>query len=106
MKYYYGDSMKDALGHDPVEITRTEDLIQYQSVYSVVIPASEVQPELPNEVDMEIDSCLADAVEDKEYVEQVINDYLSDTYGYLVAGYKWAQDKDKIHITNIEWETN
>lgn len=43
MKYYYGDSFKDALANEPVEIKSTKTLEQYQEMYWVVIPASEVK---------------------------------------------------------------
>lgn len=101
MKYYYGDSVKDALANDPVEIKTAKNLEQYKEVYSVVIPCEDVPP---TEVEMEIDSCLADSLEDTDYVEEVIDDYLGDEYGYCVEGYQWEVDGDKIKITNIEWD--
>ena len=61
---------------------------------------------LPSEVDMEIDSCLADALEDVVYVEQVINDYLSDEYGWCVWGYEYDIVGNHIHITNINWDVS
>ena len=41
MKYYYGNSYKEALSNDPVEIADTKTLRAYEEVYSVVIPVNE-----------------------------------------------------------------
>lgn len=41
MKYYYGNSIKEAISNKPVEIKNTIILEQYKEVYSVVIPATE-----------------------------------------------------------------
>lgn len=101
MKYYYGNSMKEALSNAPVEIETTKQYEGYKEVYSVLIPCDDVPP---TEVDMEIDSCLADAIGDKEYVEDVINDYLSDTYGWCVNHYNYSIQDGKIHITHIDWD--
>lgn len=38
MKYYYGNSYKEAVSNGPVEIKSTRILQQYQNAYSVVIP--------------------------------------------------------------------
>jgi uncharacterized protein YlxP (DUF503 family) len=45
MKYYYGNSYKEAVSNDPVEINSTRILQQYQDVYNVVISASDVDDE-------------------------------------------------------------
>jgi hypothetical protein len=42
MKYYYGNSYKDALRNGPVEIKTTDALRSYEENYSVVIPADEI----------------------------------------------------------------
>ena len=42
-KYYYGDSVKDALSHDPVTIRSIKQLKGYEENYNVVIPADEVE---------------------------------------------------------------
>lgn len=101
MKYYYGHSMKEALSNSPVEIKGTKQYEQYKEYYPVLIPCDEF---LPTEVEMDIDSCLADVIEDNEYVEEYINDYLSDEYGYCVNSYEWEVIKDKIKITSIDWD--
>ena len=107
MKYYYGNSTKEALSNKPVEIKTAKQLEQYKDVYHVVIPCEELDS-LPTEVDMPIDSCLADAIEDQEYLEEEINDYLSDTYGYCMSGYDYTIDEKVpvIHITNIDWDVS
>lgn len=42
MKYYYGNSYKEAVSNDPVEINSTRILQQYQDVYNVVISVDDV----------------------------------------------------------------
>ena len=59
---------------------------------------------LPTEVRMEIDSCLADSIEDEEYLIEEINNYLSDTYGWCVWNYDYEIVGDEILISNIEWD--
>ena len=101
MKYYYGHSMKEALSNSPVEIKGTKQYEQYKEYYPVLIPCDDVPP---TEAEMDIDSCLADEIEDTDYVEEVINDYLSDEYGWCVNSYNWEIVKDKIKITDIDWD--
>ncbi len=60
--------------------------------------------DLPTEARMEIDSCLADNIEDDDYVQEVIEDYLADTYGYCVFSYNYQIIGGEIIITNIEWD--
>ena len=45
MKYYYGNSMKEAMSNLAVEIKSTKQLRQYEENYSMVIPASEIDVE-------------------------------------------------------------
>ena len=45
MKYYYGNSYKEAVSNSPVEINSSKVLKQYQEVYNVVIPEDEVEVE-------------------------------------------------------------
>lgn len=45
MKYYYGNSYKEAISNNPVEINSTRILKQYQDVYNVVIPVADVDDE-------------------------------------------------------------
>jgi len=102
-KYYYGSSYKEALGNDPIEIKSEKQLRQYMENYTWVIPVEET---LPEEVDMPIDSCLADAIEDDDYVEECINNYLSDEYGYCVESYDYDIVDDHVHITDIRWDAD
>ena len=102
-KYYYGNSVKEALSNPPVDIETTNQLDQYVNTYNVVIRAEDVD-DLPAELDIEIDSCLADAIEDKEYVEEYINNYLSDSYGYCVNTYNYEIQDDNIHVSDIDWD--
>lgn len=41
MKYYYGNSYKEAMSNPAVDITDTEILAQYEQNYSWVIPAED-----------------------------------------------------------------
>lgn len=59
---------------------------------------------LPKECEMEIDSCLADAIEDKDYLVEQMNNYLSNKYGYCTLGFIYEVVKDKLHLYNIEWD--
>lgn len=103
MKYYYGNSYKEAVSNKPVEIKTTKQLRGYEENYTFLIPAENV---LPDRVEVEIDSCLADNINDDEWMEQYLNDYLSDKYGYCIEGYNWEVENDKIIITDIYWDTS
>ena len=41
MKYYYGNSWKEAMANDPVEIKTTKQLRAYEENYTWVIEAEE-----------------------------------------------------------------
>lgn len=45
MKYYYGNSYKEAISNDPVEIKSTRELQQYQEAYNFVISVVDVDDE-------------------------------------------------------------
>lgn len=45
MKYYYGNSEKEALSNEPVEIKSTRVLQQYCDCYNVVIAEDELEDE-------------------------------------------------------------
>ena len=101
-KYYYGSSYKEAISNPPVTIKSDKQLKGYMANYTWVIP---VQETLPTEEEMEIDSCLADSIEDDDYVQECINNYLSEKYGYCVEDYSYSIEGDKIKITLISWDT-
>lgn len=42
MKYYYGNSWKEAVSNPPVEIRTTKQLVQYEQNYAVVIAANAI----------------------------------------------------------------
>lgn len=42
MKYYYGNSVKEALSNPPITIRSTKQLREYEENYWVVIPEDEV----------------------------------------------------------------
>ena len=101
MKYYYGNSYKEAVSNSPVNIKSAKQLRQYEENYTWVIPVEET---LPEDEEMEIDSCLADAIDDDDYVQEAINNYLSDKYGYCVEDYDYEIVDDKIKISLISWD--
>lgn len=103
MNYRYGNSYKEALSNPAIEIDTIETLMDYSDIYTVLIPDDKFV-ELPVEIDMPIDSCLADAIEDTNYVEEVINNYLSDNYKYVFWNYDYEIKDEVIHITNINWD--
>lgn len=103
MKYYYGNSYKEAMANSPIEINNTKVLREYEEMYAFIIPADNV---LPDKVEIEIDSCVADNIEDGVWMEEYINDYLSDTYGYCIEHYNYEIVDDKIVVTNIYWDTD
>ena len=45
MRYYYGNSLKEAISNNPVEIESTKILSQYEGCYSFVIPESDIKLE-------------------------------------------------------------
>ena len=102
-KYYYGSSYKEALSNSPITIKTEKQLRQYEDNYTWVIPLEDTLPE--NE-EMEIDSCLADAIEDEDYVQECIDNYLSNKYGYCADYYDYEIVNDKIKITHITWEAD
>lgn len=40
----------------------------------------------------------------KDYLIELINNYLSDNYGYLVSGYSYDVKKDRVIVSNISWD--
>jgi len=101
MKYYYGNTYKEAINNAPADIQTTEQLQQYESCYAVIFPVETV---LPDVVEIEIDGCLADNINDPAWMSQYINDYLSDKYGSCIQNYTWDVVDDKIVVTNIFWD--
>lgn len=55
MKYYYGNSYKEAFSNDPVEIKTTAALRSYERVYNVVIPADDIDDDDDDELEEELD---------------------------------------------------
>ena len=51
MKYYYGNSYKEAVSNSPIEITSTNVLRQYEEVYNVVIPVDDFEDDEYDEDD-------------------------------------------------------
>ena len=40
----------------------------------------------------------------EDYLIELINNYLSDNYGYLVSGYSYDVKKDRVIVSNISWD--
>lgn len=36
--------------------------------------------------------------------EELLNDFLSDTYGFLVGGYYYEEDENEIIVSDIVWD--
>jgi hypothetical protein len=60
MKYYYGNSYKEAISNDTVEIKTTEALRSYEQIYNVVIPADEINDDDEYEDDEDDDYEIVD----------------------------------------------
>lgn len=52
MKYYYGNSMKEAISNPAVEIKSTKQLQQYEENYNIVIPVTDVEQESDSDDDV------------------------------------------------------
>lgn len=112
MKYYYGNSYKEALANDPVELTTIEQYQQYTDNYSVVIPVSDQGLPIKvvfSAVEVDIDETCLD---DKEAMEDILADHLSDDFGYCVNSFSYEIKKDESgqpieYICNdIDWDTS
>ena len=40
----------------------------------------------------------------EDYLTELINNYLSDNYGYLVSGYNYDVKRDRVIVSNISWD--
>lgn len=70
MKYYYGNSYKEAVSNEPVEIKTTDALRSYEENYNVVIPVDKVD-DIAFEC-MSFRSNFEGDEEDERYVEVVL----------------------------------
>lgn len=84
MKYYYGNSMKEALSNPPMEIKTTKQLRQYEENYSVVIPASEI--------DDEDDECDDDILCIYLVTFDIDNQNLQDEFDSRSSAFEYAKD--------------
>jgi predicted transcriptional regulator YdeE len=75
---------------------------------SEVRKAKSSMPQLPKEVTIPA-NILTDG-EDMDFVEMylddAISDYLSDTFGFLHFGFNYEIVGDKVHVTDISWDTS
>ena len=64
---------------------------------------------LPNKLSINLDFLVDDLedVDDSWYLEEAINEYLSDEYSSSLYGFDYTVDKDAglVHVTNIKWNT-
>lgn len=60
---------------------------------------------LPTRVSISMYDLEYDPETDSEdYLMELINNYLSDNYGYLVSGYSYDVKKDRVIVSNISWD--
>lgn len=104
MKYCYGNSYKEAITNPSIDITDTKVLNQYINTYNYVFPENMLLSD--SKVEIEVDSCLADNIEDTDWMEDYITDYLYDKYEGTVRGFNWDVVGDKIVVTNICLDTD
>lgn len=66
--------------------------------------------DLPRDVQIDLDELEIEDIGDREEIEFVINDYLSNRYGFTVKGYSYdilpGEDEEPtyIEITDIDWD--
>lgn len=73
---------------------------------------------LPTTVVVDVKELYLDAddqVEDTDVMDEILGDYLSDTYGFCIFGYLWKVNYEydsqghkypkSITLSNIEWDT-
>lgn len=76
MYYYYGNDYEEAISNDPVKITKTKDLRQYEQCYNVVVSIDEVFEE-------------EDEFDSKEELEEFIEDNNIEEYFSYKDGSIW-----------------
>lgn len=91
----------------PTPITRKEDLEDY-----ITFEEDEEDEEAEADVDFlpesvainksDLDSDWETFADDEK--EEVINNYLSDTYGFLIYNYNYQETADTVVITDILWD--
>ena len=89
MKYYYGNSYKEAISNPPIEITNTNILQAYQDNYDCVIPASEVDTDWDEQYYQLVYKCIDD---DYEYCDEYDDyDECRDVFDHMVeeGGYEY-----------------
>lgn len=112
MKYYYGNDYKEALSNDPVEITSTKQLREYEECYNVVIPADDEEEE---ELEEE-DNMKNNREADKELINKTFNvvrcgdgeDYDDDGYkveyySIVIKGYLDDELDEKLYNLDLKY---
>ena len=61
---------------------------------------------LPKRLTLDLDVLGLDEYSDKDEIEDAINDYLSDEYGFCVNSWEYEIESDVIFISNIDWDTD
>lgn len=61
--------------------------------------------DLPTEIYVDLEDLGLGYYATEEMINDAINDYLSETYGWCVKGYCYDALDDGIEITNIDWDT-
>lgn len=67
----------------------------------------EVKHELPSTVSIDLNELIEDDVDIEEiFLNDLISDYLSNTYGFLHFGFNYDVSGDKVFVTDIAWDTS
>lgn len=102
------DCVIDLMGTDELTMTELNDFLWFEreAIEEYFGLKDEDEPDLPEEVETTLAEIGAE--EGTEYsddeINKLINDYLSSEYDYLVVGYNYTIEGDKVSITDIEWD--
>lgn len=104
------DCVIDLMGTDELTMTQLNDFLWFEweaiEEYFGLKDEEEDEPDLPEEVETTLAEIGAE--EGTEYsddeINELINEYLSSEYDYLVFDYNYTIEGDKISITDIEWD--
>lgn len=95
-KIVHQDFEKEHL--EPLNGGRVEMTEDYKTEYKYT-------KKLPTRVSISMyDLEYSPETDSEDYLTELINNYLSDNYGYLVSGYSYDVKKDRVIVSNISWD--
>lgn len=95
-KIVHQDFEKEYL--EPLNGGRVEMAEDYKTEYKYT-------KKLPTRVSISMyDLEYSPETDSEDYLTELINNYLSDNYGYLVSGYSYDVKKDRVIVSNISWD--